>query len=84
MQKQKVIISAPIAIAGISLVLVIRSTANCQPLGDGIFFSGVKQPVNLLVASPAARKAFTIDGLEISPSKLLEENPDLSNVLETI
>jgi hypothetical protein len=82
MEKKKVMISGPMAIAGITLILVIKLTVNCQPAGNNIVFSGVKQPVSLVVKSPWTNKAFNLDGDEIPISTLIEEAPGLASMLE--
>ena len=76
------IIAGPLAIAGITLVLVIRLSINCQPGGSGIFFSGIKQPMKVVVASPLTKKAFDMEGDEIPMGSLLQEVPDLAEMLE--
>lgn len=78
------VIAGPMAIAGITLILVIKLSLNCQPGGSNIFFSGIKQPVNVVVASPLAKKAFDIEGAEIPIGQLLKEVPDLAGILEKV
>jgi len=82
MEKKKVIIAGPVAIAGITLILVIKLSLNCQPSGSNIFFSGIKQPINVVVVSPSTKKAFDIKGDEIPMGPLLQEVPDLAGMLE--
>jgi hypothetical protein len=82
MEKKKVIIAGPVAIAGITLILVIKLSLNCQPSGSNIFFSGIKQPINVVVVSPSTKKAFDIKGDEIPMGPLLQEVPDLAWMLE--
>ncbi len=82
MEKKRVIIGGPIAIAGMTLILVTRLSFSCQPSGGGIFFSGTKQPVKVVVASPSAKQAFKVGGGEIPLDKLLQEVPGLAEVLE--
>jgi len=82
MEKEKVVIAVPMAIAGITLILVIKLSLNCQGAGSNIFFSSIKQPINVVVASPSTKKAFNIDGDEIPISPLLHEVPDLARMLE--
>jgi hypothetical protein len=81
MEKKKVMISGPMAIAGITLILVIKLSVNCQPAGNNIVFSGVKQPVSLVVKSPWINKAFNLDGGEVPISTLIEETPGLASML---
>ena len=81
MQKKKVTIASPIAIAGITIMAVIKLSVSCQPAGDSIVFSGVKQPVSLVIASASYKKAFDIEGREISVSMLQQDTPELDRML---
>ena len=76
------IVGSPIAIAETILIPVIKSSLNCQSSGNTIFFSGVKKPVSIVVASPSANKAFEITGQEIPLDQLIQEVPDLIQILE--
>jgi hypothetical protein len=82
MEKKGITIGSPVAIAGITLILVTRLSLNCQAHGSSIFFSGIKQPVSIVVASPSAKKAFEISGKEIPLYKLIQEVPGLDKALE--
>jgi uncharacterized spore protein YtfJ len=82
MEKKRVIISSPVAIAGTTLIPVIQSSLNCQSSGNTIFFSGIKQPVSIVVASPAVKKAFEVTGKEIPLDQLIQEVPGLVRMLE--
>ena len=76
------IVGSPIAIAETTLIPVVKSSINCQLSGNTIFFSGVKKPVSIVVASPSAKKAFEITGQEIPLDQLIQEVPDLIQILE--
>lgn len=82
MEKKKITIVGPVAIAGINLILVTRLSLHCQPSGSSIFFSGIKQPISIVVASPSAKMAFDINGKEIPLDQLIQEAPSLAEVLE--
>ncbi len=81
MEKKKVIIAGPVMITGTSLLLVVKQSVNSQPAGGTLFFSGLKQPISLVVNSESGRKAFDIGGNEVPIEKLLEEAPDLADAL---
>jgi hypothetical protein len=83
MEKKSVAVTGPIAIAGISLILVTRLSASCQSSGGNIFFSGIKQPVRIVVASPHAKQAFDARGGKVSLDELVREFPHLAGALET-
>ena len=82
MEKKRVTISSPVAIAGITLILITKLSLSCQPGGSNIFFSGIKQPVGIVVASPSTKKAFEITGKEIPLNQLIQEAPGLASMLE--
>ena len=84
MEKKRVTISSPVAIAGITLILITKLSLNCQPGGSNIFFSGIKQPLGIVVASPLTKKAFDVTGEEISLDQLIQETPSLAEVLERV
>ena len=82
MKKKRVIIGSPIAIAGITLILVTKLSVSCEPNGSSIFFFGIKEPVSLVVSSPSAKKAFEITGREIPLDQLIQNAPGLAGMLE--
>jgi hypothetical protein len=82
MEKKRVIIGSPVAIAGITLILVTKLTFSCQPNGSNVFFFGLKEPVSLVVASPSTKKAFEITGKEIPLDQLIQDAPGLAGMLE--
>ena len=82
METERVIIGDPVAIAGTTVVPVVKLSFNCQPSCGGIFFSGVKKPVSIVVTSPSTKKAFDVNGKEISLDQLIQEAPDLAEVLK--
>jgi len=81
MEKKKITIAGPIAVAGISLILVVKLSINCRPAGSSLFFSGVKQPISLVVTSPSTKRTFDIKGDEIPIGPLLQEFPELVGLL---
>ena len=82
MEKKRVILSSPVAIDGTTLIPVIKSSLNCQSSGSTILFSGVKEPVSVVVASPSAKKAFDVNGQEIPLDQLIKELPNLVRMLD--
>jgi hypothetical protein len=82
MEKKRVTISSPVTIAGITLILITKLSLKCQPGGNNIFFSGIKQPVGIVVASPSTKEAFEITGKEIPLNQLIQDTPGLGGILE--
>jgi hypothetical protein len=81
MEKKKVTINSPVTIAGTTLILITKLSLKCQPGGSNIFFSGIKQPVGIVVASPSTKKAFEITGKEIPLNQFMQEVPGLAGML---
>ena len=84
MEKEEIKIEAPIAVAGVTLVPIVKTSLNYW-LGKGHHsFFGTKQPISLVVAGPQGKRAFRVNGEEISLEQLTEEVPDIKEVLEGI
>jgi hypothetical protein len=84
MEKKRVIIGSPVAIAGITLILVTKLSLSCKPSGSSIFLFGIKQPASVVVASPSIKKAFDITGNEIPLDQLIQKAPGLAGMLEKV
>ena len=84
MEKEKVELENPVAVAGITLVPVTKVSLNYWSNRGGLSCFGVKQPVGVVVVSPSAKRAFRITGEEISLDQLIAEIPGIKEVLEGI
>ena len=84
MEKEEIKIEAPLAVAGVTLVPIVKSSLNCWCSKNRLSFFGNKQPVSVVVVSPQARRAFRINGEEISLDQLTKEVPGIKEVLEGV
>ena len=84
MEKEEIRIEPPFAIAGVTLVPIAKASLNHWQSKGGLSFFGTKQPVNLLVVSPQAKKAFRINGEEISLDELTKKVPGIEEMLKEI
>ena len=84
MEKEEIRIEAPFNIAGVTLVPIVKSSINCSQSKRRLSFLGTKQPVSIVVISPQARRAFRVNGEEISLEQLIKEVPDIKAVLEGV
>ena len=84
MEKEEIRIEAPFAVAGITLVPVVKTWLNCWQGKRHLSFSGMQQPVSVVVVSPQDRRAFRISGEEVPLDQLTREVPDLKEILEGI
>ncbi|MFC2046699.1 hypothetical protein ACFLTK_00265 [Chloroflexota bacterium] len=84
MEKKEIKIEAPFAIAGVTLVPIVKTSLNYRHSKNSLSFFGTKQPVSLVVISSQAKRAFRISGEEVSFDQLAKEAPGLEEVLEKI
>ncbi len=84
MEKKEVEIGNPVTVAGVTLIPVIKVSLNYWRSNGSISFFGVKQPINVVVVSSSARRAFRITGDEVPLDQLIQEVPGIKEVLEGI
>ena len=84
MKKEEITIEAPVAVAGATLIPVVKTSLNSWHRKGCPSFFGIKQPVSMVVVSPQARRAFQIDGEEISLDQLMKEVPGMKEILDSI
>jgi len=84
MEKKEVVIGNPVAVAGVTVIPVVKVSLRSWTSGSGISFFAIKQPIAIAVVSPLARRAFRITGEEISLDRLVQEAPGIKEVLEAV
>ena len=84
MEKEEIRIEAPFAVAGVTLVPIVKASLNCWRSRGRLSFFGTKQPVSLIVVSHQTRRAFRINGEEVSLDQLTKEAPGIEEILEEI
>ncbi len=84
MEKEEIRIEAPFAVAGVTLVPIVKTSVNYWHSKGRLSFFGTKQPVSIVVISPQAKKAFHINGEEIPLDQLINEVPGIKEVLEEL
>ena len=82
MEKEEIRIETPLAVAGVTLIPIVKASLNCWHSKGCLSVFGTKQPVSVVVISPQARRAFRINGEEISLDQLTKEVPGIKEVLE--
>lgn len=82
MEKEEIRIEAPFAVAGVTLVPIVKARLNCWQSKRRLSFFGTKQPVSVVVVSPQAKRAFRINGEEVSLDQLAKEVPGIKEILE--
>ena len=84
MEKEEIRIEAPFAVAGVTLIPIVKASLNCWHGKGRVSFFGIQQPVSVVVVSPQARRAFRMDGEEVPLDQLAKEVPGITEILEGI
>jgi len=84
MEKKEIVIENPVVIRGVTLVPIVRVLMNSGHGKGGYSFFSVKQPVAVIVVSPAAKRVLRVTGEEISVDELIQEAPAIKEELGKI
>jgi hypothetical protein len=79
--EKEVRVEAPVTIAGITVVPVVETAKNRWSARRGFSFLGFKQPVSVIIVTSEGKKAFNMDGEELSLEQLGEEFPAIKEAL---
>ena len=81
MEEKETVIEGPLFIGGTKVLVVGNLRLGSIGLMDGDAYFGTKKPTHVIVISGSERRAFTIEGEEIAPEKLIKDIPGLSSYL---
>ena len=84
MEREEIRIESPIAVAGVTIVPVVKVSLNNWHSKGRLSLFGTKQPVSVVVVSRQVRRAFRIDGEEIPLDQLSKEVRGIEEVLEGV
>ena len=84
MEKQEIEIGNPVAVAGVTLIPVIKISLNYWRRNGSLSFFGVKQPIGVVMVSQSTKRAFRITGEEVPLDQFMKEAPGLEEVLAGI
>ncbi len=84
MEREEIRIEAPVTVAGVNLIPIVKVSLNYWHRKGSFSLFGNKQPVNIIVISPLGTRAFRINGEEVSLDQLMEEVPGIKETLAGI
>ena len=73
-----VTVEGPFVIGDVTLIAVVRSSLICKCSDKSIWLFGIKLPIAVVLITGSTKRAYRIDGEEVSIEQLLEENPEIS------
>ena len=82
MEKEEIRIEAPLAVAGVTVVPIVKASLNLWHSKGCLLSFGTKRPISVVVVSPQARRAFRINGEEVPLDQLTREVPHLKEMLQ--
>ena len=71
-------VEGPFVIGGLTLIAVVRSLLTSKSSDKAIWFFGVKFPIALVLISDSSKRAFRINGEEVTIEQLIKEHPEIS------
>ena len=84
MEKKETTIDSRVAVGGVTLIPVAKTSLDYERSNSRIFFFGMKQPVAVVAISVWGKRAFRITGEEVSVEELIQEVPGMKETLEGI
>ena len=84
MEKKEVIVSDPVPVMGLTLIPVVQVSLNYWYDKGGISFSGIKQPIAVVVVSPSAKRVIKVSGEDITVDDFIGEVPVIKEALERV
>ena len=81
MEKAEVRTEAPVTVAGVTLIPVVKTRLDYWRSKGRFSYFGNRQPVGIVVISLQTRQAFRITGEEVTFDQLIKEVPDIEKVL---
>lgn len=81
MEKKIIIVNKPVSVAGITLIPVSQISIRFKSAGMGTYYLVIKKPIAVVSVSKVTKKAFGINGEEISLKELVQKAPELTELL---
>jgi hypothetical protein len=79
MERSKIILENPLHIG--EYILVPVASISVKGSESGIFFSGFKKILAVVIISPGKVECFSTDGSAITLAEILEQAPDLGTII---
>ena len=80
-KKREITIGSPVAVAGVKVIPVSELSSSYWHGQRGMAFSGIVQPISVVIVSPSVKRAFRISGEEITFDQLAGEIPGIMEKL---
>lgn len=84
MEKKEITISNPVTVAGMTIIPISRVSMNAGHGKRGAAFYGSIQPASVIIITPSGKRAFRINGEEVTLDQLAPEFPDILEKLEDV
>ncbi len=84
MEREEITIEAPFAVAGVTLVPIVKASLHYWHTKGGLSSFGIRQPFSVVIVSPQTTRAFRINGEEVPLDQLSQEVPGLKEMLEGV
>jgi hypothetical protein len=83
MEKKEVTIQGPVRLAGMKIYVVSEVWLKCTSGKGGLACFGAKKPTHTVIVSDSEKKAFTIQGEEVTIEELTKDVAGIEALLES-
>jgi uncharacterized spore protein YtfJ len=84
MEKEEIRIEAPVTTAELILIPVVKDSLNYWSGKNRLAFIATREPLDLIIISKNEKRAFQMNGEEVSLEQLFGEVPGLKEKLEAL
>ena len=84
METKKVTICDPVSVMGWTFIPIVEASLHHWSHNRNCAFSGIYQPIAVLMVSPSGKKVIRIDGEEVPIYQFLQEFPEIKESVEEI
>jgi hypothetical protein len=82
--EEKITAGVAVKAAGRTLIPLVSVRLDRHKIKRGFFLSGHKQPLAVIIVTPSAKRAFKLDGQELSLAELAQEYPEARDIMAGI
>lgn len=81
MEKKELTIEGPVTAGNTRIYVAAETRITCDGSEGGLMCSGTRIPTYILTISDSGRRAFTAEGEEVTMERLVQEVPNMADLL---
>ncbi len=81
MEKEEIIVDAPIEFEGMKIIPVVQVNTHCYSKKRSVSAYCSKKPLIVVIVTDSGTKAFDMDGSQVEVDKLIDALPEVRGVI---